>query len=79
MATMTLKIADALEIRLTEIARARGISKSELVRGAIVALLDSTGEGSAATFGYLVSDLAGRLEGPGDLSTNPEHMVGYGR
>jgi hypothetical protein len=33
---------------------------------------------SKVTVGELAADLIGSVEGPGDLTTNPKHMAGYG-
>jgi predicted transcriptional regulator len=32
-----------------------------------------------ASFTALAGDLAGSIEGPEDLSLNPDHLAGYGR
>ena len=37
------------------------------------------GEAGETSFLALAHDLAGSVEGPEDLSTNPEHLADYGR
>jgi Arc/MetJ-type ribon-helix-helix transcriptional regulator len=84
MAVISLKLTDALDARLTEQAQRRRLSKSELVRRALTAFLqspdqsaDNAAPGSAAD---LMADLVGCCEGgPADLSTNPHYLSEFGR
>jgi predicted transcriptional regulator len=75
MRTTSLKLSPALDRRLSDVARRRGTTRSAIVREALEAFLAAR-RGSIAD---LAGDLIGSLEGPGDLSTNPRHMDGYGR
>lgn len=82
MKTLSVKIPDALQARLAAACRSRGVSQSSLLREALEAhLSDAQGRnGAKAPSCYdLVADLAGSLEGPSDLSTNPRHMDGFGQ
>ncbi|HJT76895.1 MAG TPA: ribbon-helix-helix protein, CopG family [Gemmataceae bacterium] len=79
MRTISLKLADDLFRRLERAARERGQSKSEVVRTALEQFLN--GKGTAArplSALELAGDLVGCVEGPGDLSTNPKYMEGFG-
>ena len=78
MRTLTFKVLETLGGRIEEAARKRAESKSALVRRAVERLLarESPLPGS---FAELAADFAGSVEGPGDLSTNPRRMKGYGR
>ena len=72
--TVTLKLPEDLDQALTELAGLLDTSRSAVIREAIVAFMRDRG----ATVGALARDLAGSLDGPGDLSTSAEHMAGYG-
>ena len=55
-------------------------SEVELVTvGDVVEVNKAAGVSTGLTVGELAGDLIGSLEGPGDLSTSPRHMRGYGR
>jgi Arc/MetJ-type ribon-helix-helix transcriptional regulator len=73
--TVSFKLSEQLDDELTNLARRRKSSRSALVREALTAL--AKGERGSVT--AVVDRLVGRLDGPDDLSTNPKHMVGYGR
>ena len=79
MAVISLKLNGDLDAQLTEQAHRRRLSKSELVRRALTAFLQSPEqglEGSAPhSAGDLLADLVGCCEdGPADLSSNPVHL-----
>jgi Arc/MetJ-type ribon-helix-helix transcriptional regulator len=82
MKTISLKLADELLRELERAARERGQSKSEVVRVALAQFL-SNGQRAESTRPIsaleLAGDLVGCAEGPGDLSTNPKYMEGYGK
>jgi hypothetical protein len=90
MKTVALELPDALDARLEAAAGERKIDKAQLVRVALETYLAGD---PAATMGPEVEaerkpvpgscleragDLVGCLEGPGDLSTNPKYMEGFG-
>jgi predicted DNA-binding protein len=75
MKTLSLKLPPGLSIRLERAAKARGQSKSEVVRAALERFLNGERPMSALE---LAGDLVGCCEGPADLSTNPKYMEGYG-
>ena len=81
MNTLTVKIPPSLDEALAQASERTNINKSELVRRALdlylrqgelerpfVSALDQAGD--------LVGCFAG---GPPDLSSNPEHLAGFGR
>ncbi len=83
VAVISLKLNDALDAQLTEQAHRRRLSKSELVRRALTAFLQSSeqrGEGSAPqSAADLLADLVGCCEGgPADLSSNHAYLSGFG-
>jgi len=80
MKTISLRLSESLDMKLSRVARQREQSKSEVIREALEQFFNGslTAEKPLSVLD-LVGDLAGCLEGPGDLSTNPKHMEGYGR
>lgn len=80
MNTISLKLPDRLLERLESESRARGTTKSSLVRECLEKSLDGGTVGGKATCYDLARDLAGSLKGlPRDLATNPKHMEGFGQ
>ena len=79
MKMISLKIPEKLAGRLNAMAGKHGKAKSEIVRAALEAYIDSEGEIGDASFLAIASDLSGVVSGPEDLSSNPEHMDGYGK
>jgi metal-responsive CopG/Arc/MetJ family transcriptional regulator len=76
MKMLSLKLPPDLSARLDRAAKQRGESKSEVVRAALEQFLKGEPPMSALE---LAGDLVGGGEGPGDLSTNPKHLKGFGR
>jgi hypothetical protein len=78
MKVRTLKLPAGLDRRLERHAEQHRQSRSFILREALTAYLDDAApvKGSALE---LAGDLVGCLEGPGDLSTNPKYMEGFGR
>ena len=83
MAVLSLMLSEDLDAQLTEEAQRRRLSKSELVRRALTAFLQTSeqgmeGSGSPSAVD-LVADLVGCCEGgPADLSSNPAYLAGFG-
>jgi hypothetical protein len=80
MKTLSLKLPPRLRSRLERAAKQRGQSKSEVVRAALEQFLNDerAGKGPLSAL-ELAGDLVGCVEGPGDLSTNPRYMEGFGQ
>ncbi len=79
MRSVSLKLPEALSQNLEQAARAQGQSKSAVVRAALEAYLrDRPGCPRAVSALELAGDFVGCFEGPGDLSTNPKYMEGFG-
>ena len=75
MRPISIKLTKELEQLLDELARARGVSRSAVVREALQAYAASpTADSVTASAGELV----GSLDGPRDLSSNPKHLRGFG-
>lgn len=83
MAVISLKLSDALDAQLSEQAQRSRLSKSELVRRALMAFLQSPHQNELNTTprsaADLVADLVGCCEGaPADPSANPAYLAGFG-
>jgi hypothetical protein len=80
MKTLSLRIPDDVAAALERQARETGQTKSDIARRALAARV----KGEAAPDGERtmlekMGDLVGCVSGPGDLSTNPKHLEGFGR
>lgn len=79
MKTISLKLPENLDAKLNRLAEQRGQSKSEVVREALDQFLNGQRQTTPASFLDAAGELIGCAEGPGDLSTNPKYMEGYGK
>jgi predicted transcriptional regulator len=79
MKSLSVKVPDGLDAKLGAFARQRGVSKSEVVREALEALLVRGRGLRRASALSLAKDLAGCVAGPGDLSFNKDYLKDYGR
>ena len=79
MKTLTLKIPEILEARLKILARKNGLTRSEIVRRALMEYFSSEKESNSDSILHLSQDLAGSIEGTPDLSTNKTLLEGYGK
>ncbi len=78
MHTLTVKVPPGLDAKLTALAKKRRSTKSAVVREAIERIIAAP-EGARPLTAYdLVADLAGCVDGPADLSTNPKYMEEFG-
>ncbi len=79
MNTLTLKIPEVIKEKLKTYSRRKGLSRSEIVRKALTEYFEKDDFKDQGTFYDLAKDLAGSVKGPSDLSTNKEHLSGYGQ
>ena len=84
MAIISLKLTEALDAQLREQASRRRLTKSELVRRALTAFLQSpemdAEANSPQSAADLLADLVGCCEGsPADLSSNPAYFADFGK
>ena len=80
MHTISFKLPEALLAQLEGEARARRVTKSQLVRESLEKALDKQAPAGAGSCYDLARDLAGVVKGlPKDLATDPRHMEGFGR
>jgi len=79
MRTVSLKLPESLLTSLDTEARARGVSKSALMRESLEKELRRKSLRGKSCYD-LSHDLIGSIEGlPADLATNPDYMEGFGR
>jgi hypothetical protein len=79
MRTVSLKLPASLSVRLERTAKKRGQSKSEILRAALEQYLNGEHGIPPGSALEAVAPWVGCVEGPGDLSTNPKYMEGFGK
>jgi Arc/MetJ-type ribon-helix-helix transcriptional regulator len=79
MKTLTVKVPEDLDLKLTAVAAKRRESKSALIRAALDHIVKSSESNTPNSCLDLAKDLIGSVEGPSDLSYNSKHLRGYGR
>ena len=79
MKTLSFKLPEILESQLDIIAHKKGMSRSEIVRRALLEYFSRDDVNQPGSFLDLARDLAGSIEGPPDLSTNKAYLEGYGK
>lgn len=79
MDNMTLKIPAAIKEKLINYSTRKGVSKSEVVREALVEYFEKEKLEKQGTFYDLAKDLAGSIKSSPDLSINKKHLSGYGK
>jgi len=79
MQTISLRLPDDLLEQLDREAKARRVTRSQLVRDSLEKSLRSKAGARSVSCFDLASDLAGALKGlPKDLADNPEYFDGFG-
>jgi len=78
MKTIAIKLPDELLDVIRDIATKRGETRSAVMREALEEYFSRKKPRIEGSCLDLASDLAGCLQGPPDLSTNPAHMDRYG-
>lgn len=79
MKTISLKVPEQLDAKLSRLAKQRGETRSSLVRAALQEYLNGDEAESRGSFLEAARKWIGCVEGPGDLSTNPRYMEDFGR
>jgi predicted transcriptional regulator len=86
--SITIEITPEQKRRIEHLAEQRRLSPAAVVRAALDRELkaasseiedDQNADIRPGSFLDGIEHLVGSVEGPSDLSTNPEHMEGYGR
>lgn len=79
MTTLTFKVPDVIKKKLNMYASEKGLSRSEILRNALLEYFsrdDSIKEGSFFDFSR---DIAGSIKGKSDLSVNKNNLKEYGK
>jgi Arc/MetJ-type ribon-helix-helix transcriptional regulator len=79
MKTISVKVPEELDLKLTAVAARKRESKSALIRAALDQIVESSDTITPNSCLDLAKDLIGSVEGPSDLSHNKKHLKGYGR
>ena len=79
MDTMTLKVPDIIKEKLNSFSKKKGLTKSEVVRNALLEYLDKDDIVKHGSFMDLATDLAGSVNEKSDLSSNKEYLNEYGQ
>lgn len=75
-----MKLTPAQKAKIKRLARAEGTTAKEAVLRLVDAALDERGDvPRPGSFRDGIEHLVGSVSGPSDLSTNPDHMRGFGR
>ncbi len=77
MKTITLKLPTTLEAHLESVAKKTRVSKSEIIRRAIIYYFSNMDIEDRGSFLDLTRDLDGTLSAPEDLSINEDHFKEY--
>ncbi|MEN8132247.1 MAG: ribbon-helix-helix domain-containing protein [Pseudomonadota bacterium] len=78
MKTLTVKIPEELDRKLSSVARQLNRSRSELLRGALSSYLEKPEVSENISALDLAGQLVGCIDGPEDLSTNETYLSDYG-
>jgi len=79
MRAISIKLPDPLFHDLAQRAKSSASSQSEIIRSALSAYLHSDAQAQTASCAERASRWTGMVQGPTDLSTNPEHLRGFGQ
>jgi Arc/MetJ-type ribon-helix-helix transcriptional regulator len=76
---VSLKLPEELDDEITALARRRGTTRSAIVRQALRMYAERGGRDVKGTFAEKARRFRGCLAGPVDLSSNADHLDGYGK
>jgi hypothetical protein len=79
MKTLSVKVPEELDLKLTAVAARRRETKSALIRAALDHIVKTSEAITPNSCLDLAKDLIGSVEGPADLSCNKNRLKGYGR
>jgi len=79
MKTVSLKLPDQLDAKLAIAAKRGRTTKAAVARKALDAYLNGKKPAKKGSFLELAGDAIGCVEGPGDLSYNPDYMRDFGK
>ena len=75
-----MKVTPEQKAKIEKLAERRGVTQTKAVMDLIEKEVeDEPIQAKPGSFLEAAGDLVGSVEGPGDLSTNPKYMEGFGR
>ena len=75
-----MKVTPDQKARIKRLARQEGTTQKEAILSLVNRALETSGEvPRSGSFLDGIEHLVGSVSGPADLSTNPEHLRGFGR
>lgn len=75
-----MKLTPEQKEKIRKLARQRGVSQKKAVMDLVEKEIDEEPiKPKPDSFLEAAEDLVGSVEGPGDLSTNPKYLEGFGR
>ena len=79
MDTLTLKVSSGIKEKLKTYSKRKGLSRSEIVRNALLDYFERDDFDKEGTFYDLAQDLAGSIKTKSDLSIDKKYLDGYGQ
>ena len=79
MKAISIKLPEPLFHDLAQRAKSSASTQSEVIRTALAAYLKRDSEASPASCAERASRWVGMVQGPEDLSTNPDHLRDFGQ
>lgn len=79
MNAISIKLPDALHHALVQKAKSSASRQSDIVRLALAAYLKNDAQDQPGSCAVKAARWVGMVDGPADLSTNPEYMAGFGQ
>lgn len=75
--TLSIKVPSVVNAKVVRLAKAQRTTVSAIVRDALERYTPGTSE--LPSFAERAAKYIGVFSGPGDLSTNPKHLTGFGK
>ncbi|MXZ36208.1 MAG: ribbon-helix-helix protein, CopG family [Acidobacteria bacterium] len=79
MKSLTLRLDEALYLKISSLAERQRTTRSDIVRRALNICLDRDDRFPKGSAFEVAHDLAGILAGPSDLSSNKAHLKDFGQ
>ena len=78
--TLSIRVSKTMKLKLQAAAKKKGVSPSELLRRALMMIIEDKEQLGSPSCYDLAKDVVGSCKGPGprDLSSDPKHMKGFG-
>ncbi len=74
----SFRLTEELDRQIDELASSRNASRADIVREAVAEYIVNAGQAQPGSFLEQAADLAGSVDGPEDLSSNPDLLDDLG-